>query len=217
VGLGEGVELARGREASAGGFHGLGEFPRPASFHISEALFRLREAGCLEDAGHFTGGTLTQPTGDLRSDVALEVNGAALPAGFGQEAAYGPAQPLVVVGDDELDAPQAPLGELLQEFRPVRLRLLGSDHETQRLAMTVRPHGVGQQGTHVLDHARPAGVQESGIQAQVRVGSLDGRTMQRLHGFIQALGYPAHRGASHTLTRQRSGHRSHLPSRDPLT
>ena len=72
----------------------------------------------------------------VRQRVAHEVDAAALPASS-ENLGDGGLQPLVSVGDDELDAAQAAPRQLAQELVPERLGFRGADVEPEHLAPAV--------------------------------------------------------------------------------
>lgn len=74
--------------------------------------------------------------------VAHPVNAAALVRGV-ELPASGRAQTLVVVGDDQLDATQATIGQRPQEFGPERFGLGRTDGHAQHLALAILVHRHG--------------------------------------------------------------------------
>ena len=69
----------------------------------------------------------------MGQQVAGEVDGASLPGGA-EDAGRGGLQPLVVVGDHQLDAPEPAPGQRAQEFGPEGLGLGRTDRHAQHLA-----------------------------------------------------------------------------------
>jgi hypothetical protein len=80
----------------------------------------------------------------VAEEVAGPVHAAALEAGA-EDAPGGRPQALVIVGDDELDAAQAAIGERAEELGPEDLGLRGAGRDTQDLAAAI---GVDADGDY---------------------------------------------------------------------
>src|SRR3954463_4415874 len=90
------------------------------------------------------------PLRNLRQNVAVEVNFAALPLGF-QDLAPRALQPAVRIGNDELNAAESTLFQALEELRPPLIGLRRNHIETQHLAPPLRVHAGGDYNRHALD------------------------------------------------------------------
>ena len=71
----------------------------------------------------------------MAEHVAVEVHDASLPAGIGEELGRALGQPHAGIRDDQPDAFQAALLQMLEEARPACLVLLGALHDAEDLAI----------------------------------------------------------------------------------
>ena len=117
------------------------------------------------------------------------------------------------VGDDQLHPRQAALVELGQQVAPGCLRLLCADGDRQELPVALQADAVGHQRRDVLDLPRPPGVEEGGIEEQVRDGAFDGRLPEVLDLGPQRLRRPADGRAAHVLAHERLGDLADVPRR----
>ena len=117
------------------------------------------------------------------------------------------------VGDEQPDAGEAPLDEFGEQSRPACLGLLRSDVDGEEPSESVRADAVGDQRRDVLDGARPSGVDERGVEVQVRDGLGDGLATQRLDLVVEPARHAAHRRATDALAEEHLGHAAHVARR----
>jgi hypothetical protein len=141
------------------------------------------------------------------------VDAAPLQRRLRQVVAHGVGQTGVGVGDDQLHPRQAAIVELGQQVAPGGLRFLRADGDRQELPVPVQADAVGHQRRDVLNLPRPAGVEEGGVQEEVRDRASDGRLPKVLDLGAQRLRGPAHGGAAHVLTHERLGDLADVPRR----
>src|SRR4051812_20522253 len=110
-----------------------------------------------------------QPTRRLRSDG---VNSTALMRGVEDLRGRGP-EPLVVIGDDELHAPQAPIRQRAQKRRPERFGFRRAGGDPQHLAPAVGVHAHSDYHSNGDDPAGLARFQVRGVDPQIGPGPLD--------------------------------------------
>jgi hypothetical protein len=97
--------------------------------------------------------------------------------------------------------------------RKLRSAFLRPDVDGEQSPKSVGTDAVGDQSRDILDGPRPSGVDERGVEVQVRDGLGDGFATQALDLFVEPLGDPAHRGAADTLAEEHLGHAPHVPRR----
>ena len=105
--------------------------------------------------------------------AAHEVDAAAPPGGA-ENLGDGGLQPLMGVGDDELDAAQAPPRQLAQEFVPERSGFRGADVAAERLAPAVAVDADGDDDRGRDDAPAPTHLHVGGVQPDVGPVAFDG-------------------------------------------
>ena len=90
------------------------------------------------------------------------------PPGGAQNAGDGGLQPLVGVGDHQLDAAQAPARQLAKEFRPAGLGLGAADIQPEDLPATVGVDADGQRHGDRDDPPALAHLPVGGVQPDIR-------------------------------------------------
>ena len=153
-----------------------------------------------------------QPAPQLRTD---RVNSTALMGGMEHLCGGGP-QPLVVISDDQLHTPQAPIRQRAQERRPERLRLRGSGRDPQHLAPPIRVHANSDYHSDRDDPARLARLQVRRVDPQIGPGALDGAGEEGVHALVDLRAQPrdlafGDAGCAHGLDEV-----VHGPGRDPM-
>ena len=123
--------------------------------------------------------------------VAQEVDAAALP-GRVEDFADGGLQPLVRVGDDELDAAQPATPQLAQELDPERLRLGRADVHAERLAPAVGVDADRHDDGRRDDAAVLAHLHIGRVDPEIRPVALDRSVEERLDLVVDLLAQPAH-------------------------
>lgn len=99
----------------------------------------------------------------MRERVAHPVNAAPLMCGVEHAAGSG-AQALVVVGDDQLHATQAAIGERPQEVGLERLGFGGAGRDAQHLALAILVHRHGDYHSTADDPAALAHLQVGRVE-----------------------------------------------------
>ena len=153
-----------------------------------------------------------QPAPQLRTD---RVNPAALMRGMEHLCGRGP-QPLVVIGDDELHAPQAPIRQRAQKRRPERFGFRRAGGHAQHLAPPIRVHAHSDYHSDRDDPARLARLQVSRVDPQIGPGALDGAGEEGIHPLVDLRAQPrdlalGDAGRAHGLDEV-----VHGPGRDPV-
>ena len=110
--------------------------------------------------------------GHVRQSITHPMHAAALPAGA-EHAGDRVAQAVIGIGDHQLDALEATLDQALQESRPERLGLRGTDGEPDDLASTFGRDRHGDDRCHRDDAAAIAHFEVSGVEPQIRPFTLD--------------------------------------------
>ena len=100
------------------------------------------------------------------------MHAAPLPGGA-EHAGDRVAQAVIGIGDHQLDALEATLDQALQESRPERLGLRGTDGEPDDLASTFGRDRHGDDRCHRDDAAAIAHFEVSGVEPQIRPFTLD--------------------------------------------
>lgn len=122
----------------------------------------------------------------------------------------------VVVGDDQLHATQAAVGQAAQEGLPERLSLRGANIHAQHFAPAVAVHAHGDDHRDADDASLLPDLHIGGIDPQVRPIAFDGTMEERIHAGVDLLAQPRHlalgdAGAAHGLHQV-----IHRPGRDAL-
>jgi len=112
------------------------------------------------------------PLGTCARAFAHPVHAAPLPGGA-EHAGDRVAQAVIGIGDHQLDALEATLDQALQESRPERLGLRGTDGEPDDLASTFGRDRHGDDRCHRDDAAAIAHFEVSGVEPQIRPFTLD--------------------------------------------
>jgi site-specific DNA recombinase len=121
--------------------------------------------------------------GRLRSD---RVHPTALPSGA-EHAGDGQAQALVCVRDHQLDALEPALDQALQETRPERLSLRGTDAEPDDLATAFAIHGDGDYCRHRHDAPAVTDFQVGGVEPEIWPLALDRALEESVDPFVDVL------------------------------
>ena len=108
----------------------------------------------------------------VRQGVAHPMNPASLP-GRAEHAGDRQAQPVMGVGDHQLDAAQPALDQALDEARPERLGFRRADAEANDLAPTLGVHGDGDYRCDRDDAAAVAHLEIGGVEPQIPPLTLD--------------------------------------------
>ena len=127
----------------------------------------------------------------MRQGIPHEVDPAALPGGV-QHPGGGDLEPLMRVGDHQLDTAQAAAGETAQELGPEGLGLRWADVQAQHLTAAV---GVGPDRHDHRDRDDPAGLADldvGGVDPQIRPVALDRAGQKGLDLLVDLLAQPAH-------------------------
>ena len=135
--------------------------------HVPEGRVGSFPTGLKEHLAERRGDHALLPLGHVGQRVAQPMDPAALPGGA-EHAPDRTLEPLVGVGDHQLDALEATLDQSLQEGRPERLRLGRADVQADDLAPALAVHGDGDYGGDRDDPAALALAQVGGIEPQVR-------------------------------------------------
>ena len=109
----------------------------------------------------------------MTEDVAVKMNGAALPLCIGQEFFNALGQPPAGIRDDQFHTLQAPIDQMTQERRPARLVLFGALANAQNLSMSLGIDGDRHQQGHIANFPAPGALHHDAIKIQVWVEPLD--------------------------------------------
>ncbi len=128
----------------------------------------------------------------------------------------GGPEPLVVIGDDERHAPQAPIRQGAQEPRPERFGFRRAGGHTQHLAPPIRVHANSDYHSDRDDPARLARLQVSRVNPQVGPDTLDGPGEEGVDPLVNLRAQPrdlafGDAGRTHGLHEV-----VHGPGRDPM-
>src|SRR5262249_31071233 len=104
--------------------------------------------------------------GHVAEDVAIPVHDAALPGRLGEELGRALAQPQAGVRDDQPDAGEAALLEVLEERAPARFVLLGPLADAQNLPIARAVYPDRYQKRHVANLAGPAALEHDAVQVE---------------------------------------------------
>src|SRR5207248_4500512 len=116
----------------------------------------------------------------IGESIAHPMHAAALPAGA-EHPADRRFEPLMGVGDDQLDPTQAAPRQALQKRRPERLSLRGTDVQPDDLASAVGVGGDSDYCRHRHDAAALTLLQVSGIEPQIRPLAGERAVEKRMH------------------------------------
>src|SRR5262245_24499408 len=98
---------------------------------------------------------------------------APLPGRLGEELRSALAEPQAGIRDDQPDAGQAALLELLEERAPARLVLFGALADAENLPITLAVHANRHQKRYVANLAGPAALEHEAIEINIGVLALD--------------------------------------------
>ena len=123
--------------------------------------------------------------------VAHDVHAAALPGGV-EHLGDRRLEPLVGVGDAEIDASEAAPGELAQEGGPEGLGLGGADVHAQDLAPAVGVDAGGDDDGDRDDATPGADLDVGGVDPEIRPVTLDRALEKRLDPLVDLRAQAAH-------------------------
>src|SRR4051794_38630278 len=138
----------------------------------------LREDGA--DHGRDRGALLGRR---VAQEVASPVHAAALEAGAKDAPSRRP-QALVIVGNDELDAAQAAIGQRAEEPGPEHLGFRGASRDAQNLAAAVGVDADSDYGGDTDDPAALSRFQVGGVDPEVGPTALDRPAEEGLHALV---------------------------------
>ena len=153
-----------------------------------------------------------QPAPQLRTD---RVHPTALMGGMEHLRGRGP-QPLVVIGDDELHAPQASVRKRAQERRPERFGFRRAGGHAQHLAPPLRVHANSDYHSDRDDPARLARLQVRRVDPQIGPGALDRPGEEGVHPLVDLRAQPRDLALRDTGRRHGFDEVVHGPGRDPM-
>ena len=157
---------------------------------VEQALARLGAiAGREQLTDHGTERVVLVLAG-MASEIAQEVNGAALP-GRAQDPRDRGLQSWVRVADGQLHPDEAPGDERPEELSPERLGLRGADVQADDLPAPGFMHGVGDHDALALNTAAVADLLDLRVDEQVGVAALQRTLAERPHLLIEQPGDPA--------------------------
>jgi hypothetical protein len=119
----------------------------------------------------------------MAQEVAGPVNAAALETSV-EDAPGSRAQALVVIGDDELDAAQAAIGQRAKELGPEDLGLRGTRGDAQDLAPAVGVDGDSDYHGNTDDPATLPRLQVGRVDPEIRPVPFDRPRKERLYALI---------------------------------
>src|SRR5215213_7576529 len=124
-----------------------------------------------------------------RQRIAHPMHPTALMRGMEDLCGSGP-EPLVVVGDHELHAPQAPVRQGAQERRPEGFGFRRAGGHAQHLAPPIRVHADSDYHSDRDDPARLTRLQVSRVNPEIRPGALDGPGEKGVHALVNLRAQP---------------------------
>lgn len=130
------------------------------------------------------------------------MNSAPLEGGV-EHAPGGGAQALVVIGDDELHAAQAAIGERAEEVGPERLRLGRPGGDAQHLALAVLVDRDGDYRGTADDPAAVADLQVGGVKPEIRPAPFERPAEEGVHAGVDLGAEPRDLALRHAAGAQR--------------
>ena len=147
--------------------------------------------------------------------VAHPVNAAPL-MGRIEDTARGRPQALVVVGDHQLHAAQAPIGEAAQELGPERLGLGGAGGDAQNLALAVVVHGDGDYHRSADDPPALAHLHIGRVEPEVGPCALKRSGQEGVHPLVDLGAEAADLALGHAACAHRLDEVINRPCRDAM-